>query len=428
MEEVFSFLEGILSYVKGLRCRECGKAYPVAPRVVCDCLAPLEVVYDVEGWKKVLTREKIASRPPNMWRYREMFPLDNEPTCSRAVGFTPLLQAPRLAKVLGFRQLWIKNDAVNSPTLSFKDRVVAVAVNKAIEFGFRTIACASTGNLANAVAAHAAAAGLEAYVFIPDDLEDAKILGSAVYGAKLIKIRGNYDQVNRLCSQIANDYGWGFVNVNLRAFYGEGSKSLAYEVAEQLGWRLPPVIVVPIAGGSLITRIGKAFQELTEIGLVEASPFKLVGAQATGCSPVTTAVKRGNPEIQPQKPSTIARSLAIGSPADGYYAARSIMTSGGAGEDVSDDEIVEGMKLLAETEGIFGETAAGVTVAVTRKLIQQGKLDPQEETVLCVTGNGMKTLDALRGKLDLGITIRPRLEEFEAHVARAAQPPTVKVG
>ena len=417
-----------MSYVKGLRCRECGKAYPVAPRVVCDCLAPLEVVYDVEGWKKVLTREKIASRPPNMWRYREMFPLDNEPTCSRAVGFTPLLQAPRLAKVLGFRQLWIKNDAVNSPTLSFKDRVVAVAVNKAIEFGFRTIACASTGNLANAVAAHAAAAGLEAYVFIPDDLEDAKILGSAVYGAKLIKIRGNYDQVNRLCSQIANDYGWGFVNVNLRAFYGEGSKSLAYEVAEQLGWRLPPVIVVPIAGGSLITRIGKAFQELTEIGLVEASPFKLVGAQATGCSPVTTAVKRGNPEIQPQKPSTIARSLAIGSPADGYYAARSIMTSGGAGEDVSDDEIVEGMKLLAETEGIFGETAAGVTVAVTRKLIQQGKLDPQEETVLCVTGNGMKTLDALRGKLDLGITIRPRLEEFEAHVARAAQPPTVKVG
>ena len=417
-----------MSYVKGLRCRECGKGYPVAPRVVCDCLAPLEVVYDVEGWKKVLTREKIASRPPNMWRYREMFPLDNEPTCSREVGFTPLVEAPRLAKVLGFRQLWIKNDAVNSPTLSFKDRVVAVAVNKAIEFGFRTIACASTGNLANAVAAHAAAAGLEAYVFIPDDLEDAKILGSAVYGAKLIKIRGNYDQVNRLCSQIANDYGWGFVNVNLRAFYGEGSKSLAYEVAEQLGWRLPPVIVVPIAGGSLITRIGKAFQELTEIGLVEASPFKLVGAQATGCSPVTTAVKRGNPEIEPQKPSTIARSLAIGSPADGYYAARSIMTSGGAGEDVSDDEIVEGMKLLAETEGIFGETAAGVTVAVTRKLIQQGKLDPQEETVLCVTGNGMKTLDALQGKLDLGITIRPRLEEFEAQVAPTRQPLAVRVG
>ncbi len=410
-----------MSYVKGLRCRECGKTYPVAPRVVCDCLAPLEVSYDVEGWKKAVTREKIAARPPNMWRYRELFPLDNEPTCSLAVGFTPLLEAPRLARALGCRRLWIKNDAVNSPTLSFKDRVVAVAMNKAIEFGFRTVACASTGNLANAVAAHAAAAGLESYVFIPEDLEDAKIIGSAIYGAKLVKIRGNYDQVNRLCSQIANDYGWGFVNVNLRAFYGEGSKSLAYEVAEQLGWRLPPVIVVPIAGGSLITRIGKAFRELAEIGLVEPAPVKLVGAQATGCSPVTMAVKRGNPEIEPQKPSTIARSLAIGSPADGYYAARSIMTSGGAGEDVSDDEIVEGMRLLAETEGVFGETAAGVTVAVTRKLLQEGKLDPQEETVLCVTGNGMKTLDALQGKLDLGITIRPRLEEFEAQVARAAQ-------
>ena len=411
-----------MSYVKGLRCRECGKLYPVAPRVVCDCLAPLEVVYDVEGWKKVITRERIASRPPNMWRYREFFPLENEPTCSKSVGFTPLVEAPRLAKALGCRKLWIKNDAVNSPTLSFKDRVVAVAINKAIEFGFKTVACASTGNLANAVAAHAAAAGLEAYVFIPDDLEEAKVLGSAVYGAKLVKIRGNYDAVNRLCSQIANDYGWGFVNVNLRAFYGEGSKSLAYEVAEQLGWRLPPAIVIPMAGGSLITRVGKAFQELTEVGLVEGTPFKLIGAQATGCSPITVAVKSGNPEYQPQKPSTIARSLAIGSPADGYYAARSIMKTGGAGEDVTDDEIVGGMRLLAETEGIFGETAAGVTIAVAQKLFEQGKILRDDETVLCVTGNGMKTLDALQGKLDLGITIRPRLEEFEAAVPRTGQP------
>jgi threonine synthase len=412
-----------------LRCRECGKTYPVAPRVVCECLAPLEIAYDVEGWKQALTRETIARRAPTMWRYREFLPLDQEPTCSLSVGFTPLVEAPRLAKVLGCRKLWLKNDAVNSPTLSFKDRVVAVAINKAIEFGFRVVACASTGNLANAVAAHAAAAGLEAYVFIPDDLEEAKVLGSAVYGAKLVKIRGNYDQVNRLCSQIAGEYGWGFVNVNLRAFYAEGSKTLAYEVAEQLGWRLPQQIVIPIAGGSLITRVGKAFQELGAIGLVEPRPVKLVGAQATGCSPVTSAVKKGSTEIEPQKPATIARSLAIGSPADGFYAARSIMKSGGAGEDVSDEEIVEGMRLLAETQGIFGETAAGVTVAVSRKLLGQGKLDPDEETVLCITGNGLKTLDALQGRLDLGITIRPRLEEFEAQVARAApRTPTVAVG
>ncbi len=417
-----------MSYVSGLRCRECGASYPVAPRVVCDCLAPLEIAYDVEGWRKALTREIIASRPPNMWRYRELLPLDHEPTCSLAVGFTPLLEAPRLAKALGCRRLWLKNDAVNSPSLSFKDRVVAVAVNKAIEFGFRTIACASTGNLANAVAAHAAAAGLESYVFIPEDLEDAKILGSAVYGAKLVKIRGNYDQVNRLCSQIAGEYGWGFVNVNLRAFYAEGSKTLAYEVAEQLGWRIPQAIVIPIAGGSLITRVGKAFEELAEIGLVEPARCHLIGAQATGCSPVTVAVKRGTAEIEPQKPSTIARSLAIGSPADGFYAARSILKTGGTGEDVSDPEIVEGIRLLAETEGIFGETAAGVTVAVTRKLLQQGKLDPEAETVLGITGNGLKTLDALQGQLDLGITIRPRLEEFEAQVIRALRPPTVAVG
>ena len=414
-----------MSYVTGLRCRECGASYPVAPRTACECFAPLEIVYDVEGWKKAVTRETIAAGPPTIWRYRELLPLEKEPTCSLAVGFTPLVRAPRLGKALGCRNLWIKNDAVNSPTLSFKDRVVAVAVNKALEFGFRIVACASTGNLANSVAAQAAAAGLQSYVFIPEDLEDAKILGSAIYGAKLVKIRGNYDQVNRLCSQIAGEYGWGFVNVNLRAFYAEGSKTLAYEVAEQLGWRLPQAIVIPIAGGSLITRVRKAFQELTDLGLVAPVPVKMFGAQATGCSPVTTAAKRGTTEIEPQKPSTIARSLAIGSPADGYYAARSILNSGGAGEDVSDPEIIEGMRLLAETEGVFGETAAGVTVAVTRKLLQQGQLDPGQETVLCVTGNGLKTLDAVQGQLDLGVTIRPRLEEFEAQVLKAMRSPSV---
>lgn len=410
-----------MSYVIGLRCKECGKTYPVSPRVVCDCIAPLEVHYDMEGWKKVLTRERIASRAPTMWRYHEMLPLEGAPTVSQSVGFTPLVAAPRLAKALGCRKLWIKNDAVNCPTLSFKDRVVAVAINKAIEFGFKIVACASTGNLANAVAAHAAAAGLDSYVFIPDDLEEAKILGSAVYGARLIKIRGNYDQVNRLCSQIAGEYGWGFVNVNLRTFYAEGSKTLAYEVAEQLGWRLPDSIVIPIAGGSLITRVGKAFRELSDIGLVDPKPVRLIGAQATGCSPVTTAVKRGTRDIQPQKPSTIARSLAIGSPADGYYASGAIMSSGGTGEDVTDAEIVSGMKLLAETEGILGETAAGVTIATAQKLLQQGKLNPDAETVLAVTGNGLKTLDALEHQLDLGITIRPRLEEFEAQVLHAVR-------
>jgi threonine synthase len=419
---------GNQSFVSGLRCRECAKVYPVSPRVVCDCLAPLEVMYDVEGWKRTLTREKIARRPTTMWRYREMLPLDGEPTTSLSVGFTPLVHAPRLAKALGCRKLWVKNDAVNPPTLSFKDRVVGVAINKAIEFGFKTIACASTGNLANAVAAHAAAAGLEAYVFIPEDMEEAKVLGSAIYGAKVVKIRGNYDAVNRLCSQIAGEHPWGFVNVNLRTFYCEGSKSLAFEVAEQLGWRAPDNIVVPIASGSLITRIGKAFHQLGDAGLIEPRPFRLIGAQATGCSPISVAVKRGTREVEPQKPNTIARSLAIGNPADGYYASGAILNSGGTSDDVTDGEIVAGMKLLAETEGIFGETAAGVTVAVTKKLVEQGKLNPDDETVLAVTGNGLKTLDAVQGQLDLGITIRPRLEEFEAQVLQATAPVTAAVG
>lgn len=399
--------------------------YPVSPRVVCDCLAPLEAAYDVDGWRKALSREVIARRAPTLWRYREMLPLDHEPVTSLNVGFTPLVKAQRLAAALGCKSLWIKNDAVNCPTLSFKDRVVAVAINKAKEFGMETIACASTGNLANAVAAHAAAAGLEAYVFIPDDLEEAKIYGSAVYGAHLVRIRGNYDAVNRLCTQIAGEYGWGFVNVNLRAFYCEGSKTLGFEVAEQLGWRIPPVVVVPIASGSLITRIGKAFSELAEAGLLEPTPFKLIGAQATGCSPISVAVKQGGTAIEPQRPSTIARSLAIGNPADGYYAAKAILDSGGTAGDVSDEEIREGMKLLAETEGIFGETAAGVTIAVARKLLREGKMNPDEETVLCVTGNGLKTLDALVGHLDIGVTIRPRLEEFEAQVLRTAGSPAI---
>lgn len=350
-----------------------------------------------------------------MWRYRELLPLQGEPCVGRHTGFTPLLPAPRLAKALGVRELYVKNDAVNYPTLSFKDRVVAVALSKAREFGFDTVGCSSTGNLANAVAAQAAAGGFKAFIFVPADLEPEKIVGTQVFGATLVKIGGNYDQVNRLCSEIAQKYSWGIVNVNLRSYYAEGSKTVGFEVAEQLGWRLPQNIVVPMAGGSLITKIAKAFDELQKLGWVEPAPTptKYFGAQATGCSPITTAAKNGTTEIQPQKPNTIARSLAIGNPADGYFAVKTILASGGAGEDVSDDEIVEGIRLLAETEGVFAETAGGVTVGVTQKLLRQGKINPDESIVLTITGNGLKTMGAVNGCFEETAAIRPKLADFE---------------
>jgi len=302
---------------------------------------------------------------------------------------------------------------VNYPTLSFKDRVVAVAINKAREFGFDTVGCSSTGNLANAVAAQAAAGGFKAFIFVPADLENEKIVGTQVFGATLVKVEGNYDQVNRLCAEIAQIHAWGLVNVNLRSYYAEGSKTVGYEVAEQLGWRLPDNIVVPMAGGALITKISKSFGELTELGWVEPHPTRFFGAQASGCSPITTAAKQGTREIQPQKPRTIAKSLAIGNPADGPYAVKAILDSGGAGEDVTDDELVEGIRLLAETEGIFTETAGGVTVAVAKKLINAGRIDPDESLVLVITGNGLKTLGAVSGRMGPCISIRPKLEEFE---------------
>src|SRR4030066_1462043 len=346
-----------MSYVKGLKCRECGKGYPKEALHVCElCFGPLEVDYNYDKIKKDITREVIAKRPPNMWRYRELLPIDGEPAVGFDVGFTPLVRAKNLEKVLGVNELYLKNDAVNHPTLSFKDRVVAVAISKAKEFDFKVVACASTGNLANSVAANAAACGMESYVFIPADLEQTKILGTLVYGTNVIGIQGNYDEVNRLCSEIAGKYGWAFVNINIRPYYAEGSKTFGYEIAEQLGWKLPQNIVVPMAGGSLITKIHKAFKELNILGFVNGSS-KVFGAQAAGCSPIINAVKEGTELIRPVRPNTIAKSLAIGNPADGYYSAKVMREGGGWGESVTDEEIIAAMKLLAETEGRFAGNA-----------------------------------------------------------------------
>ena len=407
-----------------LRCRECGKAWGNQPRSICeDCFSPLEVNYDYESIRPRISRELFASRAPNMWRYRELLPLPAgfEPTLP--VGFTPLLNAPQLGAKIGSRNLLVKNDAVCLPTLSFKDRVVSVALANARSFGFDTVACSSTGNLANSVAAQAARAGLKAWIFIPSDLEPAKILGTQVFGAELVRINGSYDHVNRLCSQIADEHRWGFVNVNLRPYYAEGSKTVGYEIAEQLGWKLPDNVVVPMAGGSLITKIKKAFDELILLGLVDPKPVKFFGAQATGCSPISTAVKQCASEIEPQRPKTIARSLAIGNPADGHYAIRAINKSGGWSEDVSDADVVSGIQWLAETEGIFTETAGGVTVSCARKLIKHDRILPDETTVLCITGNGLKTTDVLSDKYQAEIPIAPKLAEFEAYLSAKANAP-----
>jgi threonine synthase len=405
---------GHVTYAIHLKCRDCERTYPLQPLAACEeCWAPLEVVYDYGKLWADLRREDIALRPPTMWRYRELLPLAGEPYVGQHTGFTPLVSVPRLAAALGVRELYVKNDSVNHPTLSFKDRVVAVALSKAHEFGFDTVGCSSTGNLANAVAAQAAAGGLKAYIFVPAELEPEKIVATQVYGATLVRVHGNYDQVNRLCSEVAQKHAWGMVNVNLRSYYSEGSKTVGYEIAEQLGWRLPQNVVIPMAGGSLITKVYKAFEELQKLAWVAPAATRFYGAQATGCSPITSAAKRGASEIDPQKPHTIARSLAIGNPADGIYAVKTIRASGGAGEDVNDDEIVEGIRLLGETEGIFTETAGGVTVAVARKLLRQGNLNPDESIVLVITGNGLKTIGALQGRIAESALIRPKLDDFE---------------
>jgi threonine synthase len=400
-----------------LRCRECQTTWGNQPISFCqNCFAPLEVAYDWDRIRKEISKDEIARRATNLWRYKELLPLPDTYDASTPAGFTPLVRASKLGEKFRSRSVYVKNDAVCFPTLSFKDRVVAVALTQAKHFGFDVVSCSSTGNLANAVAAQAARLGLRACIFIPADLEPAKVLNTQIYGAQIVRIDGNYDHVNRLCSQIADKHRWGFVNVNLRPYYAEGSKTVGYEIAEQLGWRLPDNVVVPMAGGSLITKIYKAFKELIELGLVEEKCVKFFGAQATGCSPISVAVKAGRNEIEPQKPSTIARSLAIGNPADGFYAAKTILGSGGWAEDASDPEIVDGMELLAETEGIFTETAGGVTVASVKKLYAQERIRPDETTVLCITGNGLKTTDALAGRFEAVEPIPPKLAAFEQYL------------
>ena len=400
-----------------LRCRECGKFWGNAPRSFCEeCFSPLEISYDYAALKSIACKDKLAARSFNMWRYAEFLPLPEGYEFPNAVGGTPLVASQHLAKKWGLRNLYFKNDAVCFPSLSFKDRVVATALAAARRFGFQTVGCSSTGNLANAVAAQSAQQGFDACVFIPADLEPAKILNTAVYGARIVRINGNYDHVNRLCAQIADRFQWGLVNENLRPYYSEGSKTHGFEIAEQLGWRLPDNVVVPMAGGSLITKIAKAFRELVALGWVEEKPVRFFGAQATGCSPISSAVKRGLARFEPQKPETIARSLAIGNPADGPFAIKLIRESGGWAEDVSDREIVKSIQLLAESEGIFAETAGGVTTGVAEKLVREGRIRSDETTVVCITGNGLKTTDAIVADYPATEAIAPKLEAFEAYL------------
>jgi threonine synthase len=409
-----------------LKCNECGKSFGNQPLSACDnCLAPLEVHYDLESVRDTFTRKTIAEGPANIWRYAPLLPIPKGFEPDLPVGFTPLLKARNLGKRLGATNLYIKNDAVCFPTLSFKDRVVSVALANAQAFGFETVGCSSTGNLANSVAAQSARLGLKACILVPADLEPAKVLNTQVYGARLVRIDGNYDHVNRLCTLVADEYNWGFVNVNLRPYYAEGSKTVGYEIAEQLGWRLPDNVVCPMAGGSLIRKIRKAFNELIALGLVDAKPVRFFGAQATGCSPISQAVKQGLDYIEPQKPNTIARSLAIGNPADGPAAAKMIQATGGWAEDVSDVEIVSGMQELAETEGIFTETAGGVTTAVTARLYADGRIGRDETTVVCITGNGLKTTDPLINHYVQERAVRPRLTDFAEYLEELNRVPSL---
>jgi threonine synthase len=404
-----------MSYFTNLKCRECGQEYPISPVHVCEtCFGPLEVVYDYARIRAAVSRSVIERRPHNLWRYREMLPVGGEPDIGPNSGFTPLLKADRLAAELGMKRLYIKDDTVNHPTLSYKDRVVSVAISKAREFGFKTVSCASTGNLATAVAAHAARAGLNCVIFMPEGVEAGKIVGSTIYGAQLITIRGNYDDVNRLCSEIADKYGWAFVNINLRPYYTEGAKTFGFEVAEQLGWRLPDHIVVPTAGGTILPKVAKAFKELREVGLLRDGEAKVHCAQAAGSAPVIHALHKNTDLITPVKPDTIAKSIAIGNPADGFYVLRAVRESGGWGEVATDPEIIDAIKLLARTEGIFAEPAGGTTLAVTLKLIAQKRIQPDESVVVSITGNGYKTIEAVASALPQPFIIEARLKEFDA--------------
>jgi threonine synthase len=406
---------------EALVCRECDASYPLEARYVCErCFGPLDVAYDFADLDPAEARRKIQAGSPGIWRYADFLPFDERPRDPLEPGLTPLIRVDRLAERLGLRDLWVKNDAAN-PTHSFKDRVVAVALAKARELGFETVACASTGNLANAVAAHAAASGLTSYVFVPADLEEQKLLATGVYGTRLIGVKGNYDDVNRLCTQLCETRPWAFVNVNLRPYYSQGSKTLAFETAEQLGWSVPDRIVGPIASGSLFTKLGRGFSEWIDLGLVEGGLPTFNGAQAVGCSPVAAAFAAGRDVCKPQRPDTIAKSLAIGDPADGPYALDLARNTGGGIDSVSDDEIRDGIRLLAETTGIFTETAGGVTIATLAKLARRGDIDPAERVVAYITGEGLKTLDATRDGFRMH-EIEPTLEGFEAELESTLTP------
>lgn len=407
------------SFHRALKCRECNREYEIAPIFSCEfCFGPLEVAYDYDNIREATSRDSIAAGPKTLWRYANLLPCDPAYKVDLGDGYTPLIRADRLAKAIGLDTLWIKNDTVN-PTWSFKDRVVSVAIAKAREFGFDAIACASTGNLANSVAAHAAAAEMECLVFIPDDLERGKVVGSAIYNPNLVTVRGSYDDVNRLCTELSMQFNWAFVNINVRPFYAEGSRTLGYEIAEQLGWRAPAHIVAPMASGSMFTKIWKGLQEFHKVGLIEEPRTRMSGAQATGCSPIATAYANDTLNFVPQKPNTIAKSLAIGNPADGYYALKQMQETGGGAEMVTDAEVVEGIKLLAETEGVFAETAGGVTIACLRKMVASGFIPRNEETVAIISGGGLKTIEAVVDEVEAPLHVQPTVESFvEARRAR----------
>ncbi len=403
-----------MSYVKALECKECHEHYPLKPLTVCDLdFGPLEVAYDYEAMKGKVTRETIDAGPRSLWRYRDLLPIEGEPRAGFQSGFTPLIKADRLAAELGVKELYIKDDSANYPSYSYKDRVVSVALTKAIEFDFDTVGCASTGNLAHSVAAHAAAAGLRACVMIPHDLEEGKIVATLSFGPRMFRIKGNYDDVNRLCSQIADKYRWAIVNVNLRPYYTEGAKTHGFEIAEQMGWRLPKHTVSPVAGGTILPKIWKAYQEFITLGLVEDNQPKIYAAQADGCNPVVTALKEGMDLFHPQKPNTIAKSIAIGNPADGYYVIKVVRDSGGWGESASDQEILDAVKLLGRTQGIFTEPAGGTTLACAIKLIESGRIPRDESICVCITGNGLKTVEVMQGQFPPNPTINAKLSEFD---------------
>lgn len=410
-----------MSFFTGLRCRMCGASFPAEALFVCDqCLGPLEVVYDYDAIGRAVTRDQVSARPRNLWRYRELLPISGEPRTGFHSGCTPLIHADRLATRLGVREIYLKDDSVNHPTLSYKDRVVSVAATRAVELGFQVFACASTGNLANSVSAHAARLGLECYVFIPDNLEPAKVLGSAIYRPHIVTVAGNYDDVNRLCTQIADRHGWGFANINLRTYYAEGAKTYGLEIAEQLGWCFPQHVVCPVAGGTLLPRIARGFEELQTLGWVSGALPRMHAVQAAGSAPVIQALEAGAEFPEPVKPQTIATSIAIGNPADGYHVLQTIRATGGSGAKVTDEQILSAIHLLAETEGVFTEPAGGATLAGTIALIERGDIPRDESVVVCITGNGYKTSDVMLGRTAQAAHIGRSFAEFEQYLSSQA--------